>query len=147
MVTWAFKRQSECDPANVPLYYECFRRIATERSSEELDFELAILQSREPMYTESELDAAYKVFGQVRGARPDLLLACFRNSLSTSPDNASQLATSLRIIGTATKNNDLIRAAGNVVTDIAGAYRFFGIEPETDDTFVNTMYQLKVIIG
>jgi ubiquitin carboxyl-terminal hydrolase 25 len=143
LVRFAYRRQTTCDPDNSPLYLQNLYDISTQRNSESLQFDVGLAVS-EGAIKESDLMVAYNALGLRSGSRSDVVLATFRNKLATSPDNAKQLIWHMKTIGKATNNSDIIRAAENVITTVERAYSFLQVTAETDDSFVWTMYQLKV---
>ncbi|RPA79792.1 cysteine proteinase [Ascobolus immersus RN42] len=142
-LAWAYHRQSENDSDNGPLYFQLLADISAERESEFLQMEVGLELSK-GVIMESELIVAYNALGLQAGTRADVVMATFRNKLVTSPDNARELVKHMRTIGKATKNAGLTQAADSVVTSVERAYSFFGAQPNTEDSFLITLYEVKI---
>ncbi|KAA8894285.1 hypothetical protein FN846DRAFT_786629 [Sphaerosporella brunnea] len=145
IVSWAYNRQQELNPDDLPFYFECFKLLASGRNSEALQVEVATLQSQ-GAFTTSDLTEAYKALG-INPNEPDeeLIIGIFRSRLQDSPRQESSLRSHLNIIGTR-RQSDKLKAASRARIGLAGAYAWLGegTGQATDDAVILTAYQLKI---
>src|SRR5690242_2664020 len=119
LISFAYRRQSEVDKDNAPYYLECFQEIAIGRNSDSLQYEVAMLASKDTP-NRRDLETAYRSLGlepahastlsdrfiidQARSRLPDI-----------SPPQREEIRRFLRVIGNARQSEEIKREANESI--------------------------------
>jgi len=116
LLSYAFRRQTQWDPANAPYYYDCLNAISSKSKSDELNMELAMLAS-EGYVSRYEIKEAYNYLGFDYGKLSKLtdqdILGQFEVRLDNQPKHEAMLREKLKIIGRARGSSLLTNAVDN----------------------------------
>ncbi|OOQ82320.1 putative ubiquitin carboxyl-terminal hydrolase [Penicillium brasilianum] len=146
----AYNRQVSLDPARAPLYLQCLKAIATLRGGEDYEIiEPAVaLAYSEGKYTDDDLVDSYRYFGlwyNDYSLDADAIIGKFYAYLSsTSPERENETRRHLWRIG-ASRSSERIKAVSEArVSTVEQAQVFLGVEDNTPDDFIITMYTTKI---
>ena len=114
MLTFAYERQKDCDPDHTPYYFGCFKDIAKNRESTELDTVVAVCQSKGE-FTVSDVDEAYNYFGigAPNQSDDDHIIGVFNSRLANAPRQEQDMRYRLRIIGQYRRSDKIVHMASN----------------------------------
>lgn len=149
LVEFAYDRQTQCDALNEPYYYECIQAIAKQRSSEELQIKTTMLESK-GLVSRRDLSEAYRYFNLPAdggGADDDRIFNLFQAHHADSGVQAQEQAREmLGRIGRKRGSKLLTNAAMQTIETAQEAYAWLGsgLGPDTDDSFVVTIFSLRV---
>ncbi|KAF2630104.1 ubiquitin C-terminal hydrolase-like protein [Macroventuria anomochaeta] len=147
LIHFAYQRQSIVDKVNAPYYLECFQEIANGRNSESLQFEVAMITSKD-IPNRRELEAAYRSIGldpahgptfsdrfiidQARSRLPDI-----------SPTQRDELRRNLQLIGNSRESEEIRREAMEDIDTYEEALSWLELDQSQADDFVRTMFTIK----
>ncbi|KAF2427720.1 cysteine proteinase [Tothia fuscella] len=128
LLRFAFDRQAACDPAGTPFYFDCFKKLANKRNSEELQTGAAILES-EGYFTIEDVSTAYRYFTidpqQANLISDEHIRGMFETRLSSSAVwQEHEIRDKLRIIALARNSNDLQDVATNNIQTAESALKW-----------------------
>jgi len=148
LISFAYRRQSEVDKDNAPYYLECFQEIAIGRNSDSLQYEVAMLASKDTP-NRRDLETAYRSLGlepahastlsdrfiidQARSRLPDI-----------SPPQREEIRRFLRVIGNARQSEEIKREANESIDTYDEALSWLELDHSQPDDFVRTMFAIKV---
>jgi ubiquitin carboxyl-terminal hydrolase 25/28 len=117
LLMYAFRRQTEWDPAGSAYYYDCLKALASKYPNDEMNMQLAILAS-EGFISRAEVTDAYKYFGfqqnEIGRLSDHDILGHFESRLDSSHKNQeTDIREKLKIIGKARGSSLLTNAAEN----------------------------------
>ena len=112
LITFAYERQIDVDPASTGYYLECLQGIAKGRNSADLDTK-ALMESTSDKVSNSDIRNAYKELGiPTSGIEEDTILGTFQARLADAPRHQEgDLRRALKIIGTDRSSKKLENAA------------------------------------
>ncbi|EWC48002.1 hypothetical protein DRE_02884 [Drechslerella stenobrocha 248] len=144
LLSWAYKRQKECDPINAPYYFDCLTDLANGRKSEDLQMDVATLRSQGE-FTSTDVKNAYAQLGITYGHQvEDYIKGSFHARLADAPRQESSLREALGIIGRYIGNQNIINLSQKTVMDIRQAYNRLGLEPGSDTDYIQNIFQLQL---
>jgi len=149
LVDFAYERQTQCDALNEPYYYECIQSISKQRSSEELQLKTTMLESK-GLVSRRDLSEAYRYFhlpsdgGAADDDRVYNIFQAQHADLSTHEQERAR--EMLGRIGRRRGSKLLMNASQQTIETAQEAYAWLGngLGPETDDSFVVTIFSLRV---
>lgn len=146
----AYNRQVSLDPGRSPLYLQCLKAIATLRGGEDYEIiEPAVaLAYSEGKFTDDDVVDSYRYFGLRHNdysLEADTIIGKFYAYLSsTSPEKENESRQHLWRIGV-NRNSERIKAVSeDRVSTVEQAQVFLGVEDNTPDDFIITMYTAKI---
>jgi ubiquitin carboxyl-terminal hydrolase 25/28 len=146
----AYDRQVSVDPGRAPLYLQCLKAIATLRGGEDYEIIDQAVQNAylEGKYTDDDVVESFRYFGLKHNdysLTEDTIIGNFYAYLSsTSPEKENESRKHLWRIG-ASRDSDRIKAASeDRVSTVEQAQVFLGVEDNTPDDFIITMYTAKL---
>ncbi|KAJ5606404.1 hypothetical protein N7510_009185 [Penicillium lagena] len=150
MIVEAFNRQVSVDPARTPLYLRCLKSIATLRGGadwEIIDQAVQFAYS-EGKYTDEDVADAYKYFG-LNGDDPnlteDIIIKTFYVFIgSTAQAQETEARQQLWRIGHSRRSERIQSASEDRVSNAEQAQIYLGVDDQTPDDFIITMYTAKV---
>jgi ubiquitin carboxyl-terminal hydrolase 25/28 len=149
LVDFAYERQTQCDILNEPYYYECIQAIAKQRGSDELQLKTIMLESK-GLVSRRALSEAYKYFdlpADGGGADDERIYNIFQaQHADLGAEQQERARIMLDRIGRRRNSKLLINAASQIIETAQEAYAWLGsgLGPETDDSFVVTIFSLRV---
>jgi len=149
LVDYAYERQTQCDVLNEPYYYECIQAIAKQRGSDELQLKTTMLESK-GLVSRRDLSEAYKYFDlPVDGGAADdeRIYNVFQaQHADLAPQQQERAREMLGRIGRRRGSKLLMNASQQKIETAAEAYAWLGngLGPETDDSFVVSIFSLRV---
>ncbi|GES61066.1 ubiquitin carboxyl-terminal hydrolase [Aspergillus terreus] len=144
----AYNRQVSVDPARTSLYLKCLKTIGTLRGGEDeaiIDTAVQLAYS-EGKYTDDDVVDAYKYFGLSHDDKritDDNIIGKFYAFLSAT-NQETETRTQLWRIGDSRGSDRIKSAAEERVATLEQAYIFLGVDANTNDDFVMTMFTAKV---
>ncbi|KAI9825184.1 MAG: hypothetical protein M1819_000589 [Sarea resinae] len=144
LLIYAYKRQTDCDPANIPYYLECLQDIAKGRQSETLQIEVT-MQVSAGQVSRKDVRDAYAYFGLPPTASLDdeHIIGLFKSRIADAPKQEEEARSYLRTIGQVRGSEIIERAVSNTITTYDQALSWLGAELSTPDEFIVTMFTLK----
>lgn len=146
----AYDRQVSVDPGRAPLYLQCLKAIATLRGGEDYEIIDQAVQNAylEGKYTDDDVVESFRYFGLKHNdysLTEDTIIGNFYAYLSsTSPEKENESRKHLWRIG-ASRDSDRIKAVSeDRVSTVEQAQVFLGVEDNTPDDFIITMYTAKL---
>jgi ubiquitin carboxyl-terminal hydrolase 25/28 len=149
LVDFAYERQTQCDALNEPYYYECIQSIAKQRGSEELQLKTTMLESK-GLVSRRDLSEAYRYFhlpSDGGATDDDRIYNVFQAQHTDSGVQEQERAREmLGRIGRRRGSKLLMNASQQTIETAQEAYAWLGngLGPETDDSFVVTIFSLRV---
>lgn len=149
LVDFAYERQVQCDALNEPYYYECIQSIAKQRGSEELQLKTTMLESK-GLVSRRDLSEAYRYFhlpSDGGAADDDRIYNMFQaQHADLGAQEQEKAREMLGRIGRRRGSKLLINASQQTIETAQEAYAWLGngLGPETDDSFVVTIFSLRV---
>lgn len=149
LIEFAYNRQTTCNPATEPYYFECLQQISKKRGTEDLLLKVTMVES-EGVVSRKDLAEAYRYFAQDPGfpnSPDDRVLNMFHVQQSDQGVAGQQKGCEmLTRIGKARKSQRILNAAQQQLETAEDAYAWLGqdIGPHSDDAFVTTAYAIKV---
>lgn len=146
---FAYERQTQCDALNEPYYYECIQAIARQRGSDELQLKTTMLESK-GLVSRRDLSEAYRYFhlpADGGAADDDRIYNVFQAQHADLGTQEQEKAREmLGRIGRRRGSKLLINASQQTIETAQEAYAWLGngLGPETDDSFVVTIFSLRV---
>ena len=118
LIIFAYKRQIDVDPKNIPYYLECLQGLGEGRKSEELQTQAAIEASSDKISLK-DVRTAYKDLGLESNLHlldDDTIIGTFQARVSDAPRQESELRRSLQIIGQSRSSEKIqfIASKGNI---------------------------------
>ena len=101
LISFAYNRQVDMDPANVPYYLECLQGIAKGRGSEDLQTK-AVIEASSGKVSRKDIREAYKCLNLEYGSAyldDDFIIGTFQARISDGPKQEAELRRALRIVG------------------------------------------------
>ncbi|KAJ6099530.1 hypothetical protein N7467_001065 [Penicillium canescens] len=148
----AFERQISVDPGRYPLYLSALKSIGSLRVASSAGEDWAIIDGAvqrayaDGKYTVEDLDQAYRYFG-LRLNDPNLtdesIIGKFLAFLG-STNRETEARQQLWRIGDSRASESIISASEDRISTVEQANVFLGVEDQTPDDFVMTMYTAKV---
>jgi hypothetical protein len=151
-VDFAYERQTRCDVLSKPYYYECIQSIAKQRGSEELQVKTTLLESK-GLVSRRDLSDAYRFFNlssDSRSVDDDRIFNLFQAQHADSGVHGQERAREmLGRIGRSRGSKMLINASQQTIETVEEAYAWIGnnLGPEADDSFVVTMFSVRVSVS
>ncbi|KAJ6126749.1 hypothetical protein N7523_002361 [Penicillium sp. IBT 18751x] len=147
----AYRRQVSLDSANAPHYLECLKSIGMLRGGQDWEFIDQAVQAAyaEGKYTMNDLDAAYNYFHLSRedsSITEDNIIGkyyAYLGSVSQS-DQILEAARNLWRIGNSRGSDRIMAVSEDRVGTAEQAEVFLGIDANTPDDFIITMYTAKL---
>lgn len=146
----AYNQQVAVDPGRAPLYLQCLKAIGTLRGGDDYEIieQAVAVAYSEGKYTDDDLAESYKYFGLWHNdfsLTEDIIIGKFYAYLSsTSPEKENESRQNLWRIG-ASRGSERIKAVSeDRVSTVEQAQVFLGVENNTPDDFIITMYTAKV---
>jgi ubiquitin carboxyl-terminal hydrolase 25/28 len=146
----AYTRQVSVDPGRAPLYLHCLKAIGTLRGGEDYEIieQAVAVAYSEGKYTDDDVAESYKYFGLSHtdySLTEDTIIGKFYAYLnSTSPEKENESRQNLWRIG-ASRGSERIKAVSeDRVSTVEQAQVFLGVEDDTPDDFIITMYTAKL---
>jgi hypothetical protein len=149
LVDFAYEKQTQCDMLNEPYYYECLQAIAKQRSSDELQLKTTMLESR-GLVSRRDLSEAYRSFqlpADGGSADDDRIYNIFHAQQGDLGAQQQERAREmLGRIGRQRGSKLLTNASMQTIETAQEAYAWLGngLGPETDDSFVVSIFSLRV---
>ncbi|KAF3047478.1 ubiquitin-specific protease ubp2 [Didymella heteroderae] len=148
LISFAYRRQSAVDRPNAPYYLECFQEIAIGRNSDTLQYDVALLASRD-IPNRRDLENAYRSIGldPVHGSTlsDQFIIDQTRSRLpDISPPQRQELRRHLRIIGNARDSEMIQREASESIDTYDEALSWLDLDQSQPDDFIRTMFTIKV---
>ena len=149
LVDFAYERQTQCDALNEPYYYECIQSIAKQRGSEELQLKTTMLESK-GLVSRRDLSEAYRYFhlpADGGAADDDRIYNVFQaQHADLGAQEQEKAREMLGRIGRRRGSKLLLNASQQTIETAQEAYAWLGngLGPETDDSFVVSIYSLRV---
>ncbi|KAJ5168059.1 uncharacterized protein N7482_003653 [Penicillium canariense] len=146
----AYDRQVTVDPARAPLYLHCLKAIATLRGGEDYEIIDQAVQYAyaEGRYSDDDVVEAYKYFGLWHddyNLTEDSIIGKFYAYLSsTSPEKETESRKQLWRIGASRASERIKAVSEDRVSTVEQAQVFLGVEDNTPDDFIITMYTAKL---
>ena len=146
---FAYERQTQCDALNEPYYYECIQAIAKQRGSDELQLKTTMLESK-GLVSRRDLSEAYKYFdlpADGSAADDDRIYNIFQAQHADLGAQGQEKAREmLGRIGRRRGSKLLLNASQQTIETAQEAYAWLGngLGPETDDSFVISIFSLRV---
>lgn len=125
LITFAYQRQVESDPVNIPYYLECLQGIAGGRGSEALQT-LAAIEASSDKISLKDVRSAYKEIGLEFPSNPlddDTIIGTFQSRVSDAPRQEAEIRRALRIIGQHRSSEKIQQVASNGRCVLAAWYR------------------------
>lgn len=146
LITFAYQRQVEIDPVNIPYYLECLQEISEDRRSEVLQTVAAIEASSDKISLK-DVRSAYKEIGLEFPSTlfdDDTIIGTFQSRISDAPRQEAELRRALKIIGHHRSSEKIQQIASNVVSNYGQAISWLGATEDIDDAFLLSLYCTKV---
>jgi ubiquitin carboxyl-terminal hydrolase 25/28 len=149
LVDFAYERQTQCDALNEPYYYECIQAIAKQRGSDELQLKTTMLESK-GLVSRRDLSEAYRYFhlpADGGAADDDRIYNVFQaQHADLGAQEQEKAREMLGRIGRRRGSKLLLNASQQTIETAQEAYAWLGngLGPETDDSFVVSIYSLRV---
>lgn len=148
----AYDRQVTNDPERTSLWLQCLRAIGIFRSGEDFEIIEQAVQFAysEGKYTDDDLIEAYRYFDFYPlkddcDLEEDTILGKFYAYLSSTPKEKEEEARRhLWRIGDSRGSDSIKAVAEDRVTTLAQAQVYLGVEGDTPDDFIITMYTAKL---
>jgi ubiquitin carboxyl-terminal hydrolase 25/28 len=117
LLRFAFDKQVETDPYNMPFYFDCFKGLADKRGTEAMLMERVMLESQD-YYGRDEIAKAYRYFTidpqEAHSVSEDQIRGLFETRLSSSASWQDQeIRDKLKIIARSRGSKDLEDTAAN----------------------------------
>ncbi|CAG8129565.1 unnamed protein product [Penicillium olsonii] len=149
-IAYAYKQQVCADPSMAPHFLDCLKQIAGLRRSRGKD-DRRLAKAVDEAYAAGnfasvDVDRAYTFFGldpEDYNVDDNLILQCFYAYIN-SPTQEELARRQLWRIGKDRASDRLIAASEERVTTVEQANIYLGVEHDTPDDFVTTMYTTKV---
>ena len=125
LITFAYQRQVESDPTNIPYYLECLQEVAEERRSEALQT-LAAIEASKDKISLKDVRNAYKEFGLDFPSvllDDDTVIGTFQSRIADAPRQEAELRRALKIIGQHRSSEKIQQIASNGRCVLAALYR------------------------
>jgi hypothetical protein len=135
-----------------PYYYECIQSIAKQRGSEELQLKTTMLESK-GLVSRRDLSEAYRFFNlssDSSSVDDDRIFNLFQAQHADSGVHGQERAREmLGRIGRSRGSKMLINASQQTIETVEEAYAWIGnnLGPEADDSFVITMFSVRVSLS
>ncbi|CAG8029470.1 unnamed protein product [Penicillium salamii] len=149
-ITEAYRQQIVMDPKMAPYYLSCLKLIGGCRRRRGKDDEYltnAINEAYlEGQFASEDVEQAYQFFGfdiDDRQLNNNRILECFYEYVG-SPTQENKARQELSRIGKHRESDRLMAASEDRVVTVEQANIYLGVENETPDDFVMTMYTAKV---
>ncbi|KAL2356052.1 hypothetical protein BJ546DRAFT_969739 [Cryomyces antarcticus] len=148
LLGFAYDRQAECDPINVPYYFEALQDLAQGRQSEILQTKVATLASQGQL-SRKDIARAYSYFGfdpnHAGAITDDIIISQFHSRLpDVGPSQAEEMREVLRTLGRSRKSRILEQTASGTIETCSQALAWLGAEEYTEDEFIIAMFTIKV---
>ena len=146
---FAYERQTQCDALNEPYYYECIQAIEKQRGSDELQLKTTMLESK-GLVSRRDLSEAYRYFhlpADGGAADDDRIYNVFQaQHADLGVQEQEKAREMLGRIGRRRGSKLLLNASQQTIETAQEAYAWLGngLGPETDDSFVVSIYSLRV---
>jgi ubiquitin carboxyl-terminal hydrolase 25/28 len=132
LLSWAYDRQCECDPANKPYYLDCLADIAKGRQSSDLETKVVMATSA-GQHGLKEIEDAYRFFAldpaTVEG--DDYIIGVYATRVEAAPRQKDEARQCLRVIASA-RNSEKIEAVANDQTmSFEEALEFLNVTQDT----------------
>ncbi|KAJ5679680.1 hypothetical protein N7462_007924 [Penicillium macrosclerotiorum] len=150
LIVEAYQRQVSVDPARGARYLQCLKAIGTLRGGEDWEIidQAAQVAYSEGKYSEDDVAEAYKYFGLWQddpNITEDSIIGKFYAFLSsTSQEKETESRQQLWRIGHSLGNERIKAVSEDRVSTAEQAQVFLGVEDNTPDDFIITMYTAKV---
>jgi ubiquitin carboxyl-terminal hydrolase 25/28 len=137
LIIFAYHRQRDCDPGNIPYYLECLEAIGKGRNSALLQEEYVKAVSLGEI-TQQEIDDAYKFFALSPNANhaEDHIIGIYRSYIESSPKHKDAAKQALMKLGQAKGSLKIQAVANDKVMSYEEALEYFGVVAETPSDLV-----------
>ncbi|KAJ5086845.1 hypothetical protein NUU61_008152 [Penicillium alfredii] len=144
----AYNQQVSVDPARAPFYLKCLKSIGTLRGGQDWDIidQAVQVAYSEGKYTDDDVVEAYKYFGLWHddpNLTDDSIIGKFYAFLS-STNQETEARQQLWRIGHSRRSERIIFASEERVSTVEQAQVFLGVDDQTPDDFITTMYTAKI---
>ncbi|KAI9807762.1 MAG: hypothetical protein M1825_005067 [Sarcosagium campestre] len=146
LLIFAYERQRTTDPENASYYFDCLRALTKQRDSEELDTQIALIESSGQV-SQLDIDRAYEYLGiepRSRGIADEHVIGTFQARLSDAPRQAAEMRHHLAVIGIARNSEAIKSVASNNVTTYEEALTWLGAQDTTADEWVISFLTAKL---
>jgi ubiquitin carboxyl-terminal hydrolase 25 len=148
LIIEAYHRQVSADPTRAPHYLQCLNSIANWRGGADRDTlnEAIMTAYSQGAYTTQDIYKAYEYFGlnfNDKTLTEEVIIGRFHAYLSSSTRD-TEARQQLWRIGDVRKSEQIKSAAEDRVSNVEQALVYLGIEENTPDDFVITMFTTKV---
>lgn len=127
LITFAYQRQVESDPSNIPYYLECLQEISEDRRSEALQT-LAAIEASSDKISLKDVRSAYKEIGLEFPSTlfdDDTIIGTFQSRISDAPRQEAELRRALKIIGHHRSSEKIQQIASNGRCVLAACFARF----------------------
>jgi ubiquitin carboxyl-terminal hydrolase 25 len=144
LLSWAYDRQCECDPANKPYYLDCLADIAAGRKSSDLETKVVIATSAGE-HGLKEIEAAFKFFALDPSTTEgdDHIIGVYTTRIDSAPRQKDEARQCLRVIASARQSAKIEAVANDQTMSISEALEFLNV---TEDTPSDSIQAAAVVM-
>lgn len=165
LLSFAYERQIDCDPNNIPYYLECLQVLGAGRKSDDLQTKAAIQHTLDRI-SMGDIKNAYKYLGLDRRdaqLADDTIIGTFQARVADSPKYESEMRNALRIISQDRRSDriKMVASQGQSSVDFSmlrmhfanstpevstyeQALHFLAASDDTGDDFIPSLVGVKV---
>ncbi|KAI9738361.1 MAG: ubiquitin-specific protease ubp2 [Cirrosporium novae-zelandiae] len=147
LVLYCYNRQKATDPEHSPYYLECLQELAKARSSEYLQTE-AVMEESKGAVSRKDIVDAYKYF--CNGDDPsnyddETIIGLFNSRVSDSKLHENEARNKLRLIAEERQSRKILDVVNdNTMTTYQDALNWLDIKEDYSDDFVVSLYEVKM---
>lgn len=132
LLSWAYDRQCQCDPANKPYYFDCLEDLAKGRESSDLQLKVTMALSVGE-YGLKTLEEAYKHFGLSPSTKEgdDHIMGLYKSRIVSAPKQKDQARDSLLVIAKHRNSEKIEALAKDNSMTFEEALEFLNVSADT----------------
>ena len=144
ILSWAYDRQCECDPANKPYYLDCLADIAKGRQSSDLETKVVMATSAGE-YGLNEIEAAFKFFAldPATAEADEYIIGVYTARIDSAPRQKDEARQCLRVIANARQSAKIEAVANDQTMSLPEALELLHV---TEDTPSDSIQAAAVVM-
>lgn len=132
LLSWAYDRQCECDPANKPYYLDCLADIAKGRQSSDLQTKVVMATSA-GQHGLKEIEDAFKFFAldPATTEGDDHIIGVYTARVDSAPRQKDEARQCLKVIASARHSEKIKVVANDQTMSLEEALEFLNVSEDT----------------
>jgi ubiquitin carboxyl-terminal hydrolase 25/28 len=132
LVSWAYDRQCDCNPANKPYYLDCLAGIAKGRRSSDLETKVVMATSAGE-HGLTDIEDAFKFFAldPATTEGDDHIIGVYNSRIDSAPRQKDEARQCLKVIASARNSERIKDVANDQTMTLAEALEFLAVSEDT----------------